>query len=206
MFCKQTLFSLLAFFLFSIIGCATHKSSIIAVQKMDEYPYRTTSDGISLAADPYDSTKKAKEGFYIDVTRKGFYPVNLIFKNDTNDRVIVWKETVELIDGSGNVHRPVTSLSMYNAFEKSKIAYALLGFGIFSYMSADEANRKMESDWRQKEFPQQLIIRPGRKANGVVYYQLPKGTAIKGSKLTLMVESLETKNKIQLELTFVDGK
>lgn len=35
---------------------------------------------------------------------------------------------------------------MYSAFEKNKVAYALLGFGLLSYMSADEANRKMESD------------------------------------------------------------
>ena len=88
MFCKQTLFSLLAVFLFSIIGCATHKSRIIAVQKMDEYPYRTTSEGISLAADPYDSTKKAKEGFYIDVTREGFYPVNLIYTRPSDKTLL----------------------------------------------------------------------------------------------------------------------
>jgi hypothetical protein len=89
---------------------------------------------------------------------------------------------------------------MYNAFEKSKMAYALLGFGIFSYMSAEEANRKMESDWRDKELPEQLIILPGLRANGFVYFQLPKGATTKGAKLAMEAEKLESRQKLKLEL------
>lgn len=183
------------------IGCATYQHGAIEVRSIAEYPNRTTVEGISVAAEPYDTPEKAKQGFYDDVTSEGFYPVNLIIQNDTNDRVIVLRETVELIDSSGNIYRPVRSTIMFNSFEKNKIAYALLGFGIFSYMSAEEANRKMETDWRDKEIPDQVIILSGRKTNGFVYFRLPKGRTTKGHKLRVEAERMDTKKRMQLELT-----
>ncbi len=110
------------------------------------------------------------------------------------------RETVELVHATGNIYRPVRGAIMYNAFEKNKMAYALLGFGIFSYMSAEDANRKMETDYREKEISEQVIILPGLRANGFVYFQLPKGSTTKGSKLTLQVERLDTRQKLRFEI------
>ena len=186
--------------LFVIGGCASYKLGNINIRAVDAYLLNTTSGGVSLAADPYDSTEKAKEGFYVDTTGKGFYPINLIFQNDTGDRIMVLRETAELIDANENIFNPVRSTIMLQALEKNKMAYALLGFGIFSYMSAEEANRKMETDWREKELPDQLIIPEGRKKNGFLYFKLPKGQTIKGCKLTLEVEKLTNKEKILLEI------
>lgn len=197
---KQTAALLLAALFLGPSGCASYQPGAIQVGAIDEYPYRTAREGISLAADPYDSKEKAERGFYVDLNSQRFYPINLILKNDTNDPIIVLRETIELIDASGNVHRPIRGSIMYNAFEKSKIAYALLGFGIFSYMSADEANRKMEADWREKEIPDQLTILSGRRANGFAYFQLPEGKIPKGGKLRVGIEKLDTKKQIQLEL------
>ena len=47
---------------------------------------------------------------------------------------------------------------MASDFEKNKMAYALLGFGIFSYMSAEDANEKMRADWKKArwEAPKRL--------------------------------------------------
>lgn len=202
MFSKHTSsFLLLVGLLLGLTGCATYQTGKIDVRAVDEYPLRITVEGISLAADSYDSGEKAKEGFYLDLTSEGFYPVHLIFKNDTKDRVIVLRETIELMDAGGTIHRPVRSTIVFQAFEKNKMAYALLGFGIFSYMSAEDANRKMEADWREKEIPDQLIILSGRKANGFTYFQLPKGKTPKGWKLRLEADKLDTKQRVQLELT-----
>lgn len=181
-------------------GCATYQMGAVDTRSVDTYPNRATLEGTAVAADSYDSAEKAQKGFYQDVTSEGFYPVHLIFKNDTNDRVIVLRETVELIHASGNIYRPVRITIMYNAFEKNKMAYALLGFGIFSYMSAEEANRKMETDYRDKELAEQLIILPGLRANGFVYFQLPKGSTMKGSKVTLQAERLENRQKLKFEI------
>jgi hypothetical protein len=185
----------------SSYGCATHQVNPIDSKSVEAYTNRLTQDGVSAAADPYDNAEKAQRGFYQDVTREGFFPVQLIFKNDTNDRVIILRETIELIHTSGNVYRPVRSTAMYNAFENNKIAYALLGFGIFSYMSAEEANRKMETDYRDKELPEQVVILPGLRANGFAYFQLPKGSTTKGSKLMLQAERLDNRQKLKFEFS-----
>ena len=202
---KHLTHAILFFCWLSITGCASYQYGIVDIRPAEQYPSRITANGISLAADLYDSKEKAESAFYVDVTSEGFYPVNLIFRNDTKDRVIVLRDTVELIDAAGNANRPVRYSVMYSAFEKSKMAYALLGFGIFSYMSAEDANRKMESDWRQKEIPDQLIIQPGRKADGFVYFRLPQGKTPKGGKIVLEAESLETKQKIPMEVILVSG-
>jgi hypothetical protein len=202
---KQILLMMVLAGALAIQGCASYQYGVIDVRPAEQYPSRTAAKGIALAVDPYDSKEKAEAAFYVDVTSEGFYPVNLIFRNDTKDRVVVLRDTVELIDATGNTNRPVRYNIMFGAFEKSKMAYALLGFGIFSYMSAEDANRKMETDWRQKELPEQLIIQAGRKADGFVYFRLPPGRTPKGGKLVLEAESLETKEKIPLAVLIVSG-
>ena len=180
-------------------GCATHKRSQLDVLTTDAYPCHMTAKGISAAAEPFETEKEAKKGFYVDVRKQGFYPVLVVFRNGTNDRIIFLKDTVELIDAGNNVYRPVGCTVMSDACEHNKMAYALLGFGIFSYMSAEEANRKMATDWREKEIQDQCIIPAGRKKSGFVYFKLPEGKTTEGCTLKLQVESLETNEKVPFE-------
>lgn len=201
MYSRKTFFLVGIILLLAVAGCATYKRGKIDVlSSPDDYACRCTAQGVSVAADPYDSTEKAKQGFYVDVTKESFYPVQLIVWNDTSERILVLREESQLIDASNNIYRPVRSTVMADASEHNKMAYALLGFGIFSYMSAEEANRKMASDWREKELPDQLIIPAGRKMNGFLYFQLPEGQTTKGCKLRLEAEKIETREKIPLEL------
>lgn len=190
---------MLVFIFISLYGCATHQVNPVDTRGVETYKNRISIDGISAATDAYDDAEKAQRGFYQDVTREGFFPVQLIFKNDTNDRIVILRETVELLHPNGSTYRPIRSTAMYNAFENNKIAYALLGFGIFSYMSAEDANRKMETDYRDKELPEQVIILPGLRASGFAYFQLPKGSTTKGSKLILQAERLDNRQKVKLE-------
>jgi hypothetical protein len=186
--------------LISPLGCASYQSRVISASPIDSYSLSTRNNGIFFAADPFDTPEKAQEGFYADVTSQGYYPVLLIFKNNTSDKILVPRETVEIESGS-SLYRPVRSSNMYNDFEHNKMAYALLGFGIFSYMSAEEANRKMETDWREKEMPEQLVVLPGRTAHGFVYFKLPQGTTLRGGKLKVEAEKMGQKKTVKFELT-----
>jgi hypothetical protein len=186
--------------LFSITGCATYKRTSVEVGALDTYKSKMSTKGITVAADPIDNEIEAKENFYVDVTEANFFPVLIIVQNDTSDRIIFLKESVELTDPKGNYYRPVSSAVMADACEHNKMAYALLGFGIFSYMSAEEANRKMASDWRDKEFPDTSITNPGRKRHGFLYFELPEGETTSGYRLSFMVERLETKEKLPFEI------
>lgn len=200
MFARLKLLSLLLALFIGAHGCASYQVGIVDTRSVETYAGHVANDGVSVAADPYDSAEKATRVFYQDVTNEGFFPIHLIFKNDTGDRVIVLRETIELIHASGNIYRHVRSTAMYNVFEKNKMAYALLGFGIFSYMSAEEANRKMETDYRDKEISEQLIIMPGLRASGFAYFKLPKGNTTKGSTLRLQAERLDTRQKLPFEI------
>jgi hypothetical protein len=69
-------------------------------------------------------------------------------------------------------------------------------------MSAEEANRKMASDWRDKEFSDTSITNPGRKRHGFLYFELPEGETTSGYRLSFVVERLETKEKLPFEIVF----
>ena len=202
MSCIKTSLVVIMTLLFSITGCATYKRTPVQVGTLDTYKSKMSTKGITVAADPIDNEIEAKENFYVDVTEANFFPVLIIVQNDTSDRIIFLKESVELTDPKGNYYRPISSAVMADACEHNKMAYALLGFGIFSYMSAEEANRKMASDWRDKEFPDTSITNPGRKRHGFLYFELPEGETTSGYRLSFMVERLETKEKLPFEIVF----
>ena len=67
-------------------------------------------------------------------------------------------------------------------------------------MSAEDANRKMESDWREKEMPEQLIIQPGRTGHGFVFFKLPAGVSLRGSRLLLDAQSMADGQTIKLAM------
>jgi hypothetical protein len=186
--------------LLAVAGCATYKRTTVEVGKIETYQSLMSTKGITVAADPIKNSEEAKESFYVDVTEVSFFPILIVVQNDTNDRIYFLKDSVELIAPNGNLYRPVSSAIMAEACEHNKMAYALLGFGIFSYMSAEEANSKMASDWRDKELPDTFIVNPGRKRHGFLYFELPEGETPSGYKLTFLVESLESKEKFSFEI------
>jgi len=200
MSCIKTSLVVIMTLLFSITGCATYKRTPVQVGTLDTYKSKMSTKGITVAADPIDNEIEARENFYVDVTKANFFPVLIIVQNDTSDRIIFLKESVELTDPKGNYYRPVSSAVMADACEHNKMAYALLGFGIFSYMSAEEANRKMASDWRDKELPESSFTNPGRKRYGFLYFELPEGETLSGYRLSFVVERLETKEKLPFEI------
>lgn len=197
---KRMVFPVFLTFLFGVAGCASYKYGKIDVLQPEKYPNHTAVSGISLAADPYDSVEKAKAGFYVDVNSKRYYPVHLIFSNDSNERVMLEREKIQLIDGDGNQIAKVRSTVMADECEHNKMAYALLGFGIFSYMSADDANKKMAADWRDKELVEQVIIAPGKKANGFLYFRIPERKNVTGYRLQAELEKIDSKETVALQI------
>ena len=79
-----------------LFGCATYQAKTISVNPIEGYASSTKKEGIYFAAEPFDTSVKAKDAFYADVTSYGYYPVQLIFKNANPDKILVLRETVEL--------------------------------------------------------------------------------------------------------------
>jgi hypothetical protein len=86
------------------------------------------------------------------------------------------------------------------------MAYALLGFGIFSYMSAEEANKKMRSDWTAKELPREKVLIPNRKTHGVVYFDMGPGLAgVPNAGLDIPLSNMRTGEMIHAKLRVADS-
>jgi hypothetical protein len=179
--------------LFGLSGCASYKGGAVQHRDASQFGNFQKSEGVEIGAEALTNETKVKEVFYVNVTEEGFYPVEISILNSSSSRFLLEKDRIELVATSGTLMRPVSVISMTNEFEKNKMAYALLGFGIFSYMSADEANKKMASDWTSKELSRETIVNPGRRTSGFVYFRLPKGQKPTGMELVLPVENLEAK-------------
>jgi len=181
-------------------GCATYESSTVQVKDAAQYANTTEQDKITVAAELYSDPAKTKDAFYVDLSEKSYYPVQIVIHNQGVSRLLVLKDNVEIDDAKGNAYKPINVTSMTDTFEHNKMAYALLGFGIFSYMSADDANKKMAADWSSKEMPSELIVNTDRKNAGFLYFKMPDGVKPKGMTLVVPVESLETRKNVAFRL------
>jgi hypothetical protein len=199
---RRTAVVVLLALLVGSFGCATHKAGYVPIKDVNQYVNYQKFDDVEVAADLYAEEAKTKEGFYINVNEKSFYPINLIIKNNSQSRLLTYKNNIKLVDSLGNQYSPTSCSVMSEEFAHNKMAYALLGFGIFSYMSADDANKKMETDWREKELPGELITNPRQRNSGFLYFKLPQGSKANGMALQLTMEGMEAKKPYSIELKF----
>lgn len=177
-------------------ACASYEIRPITPQPTSAYEIRQTASGVEIAVDPMTTKAKAEAAFTIDLTEQGYAPILLVMENRSSDNMLVLKDAIELVDSRGNLHRPVTTEVMVEKFEHNKIGYALLGFGIFPYTSAEEANKKMGADWSSKELPAEKALLPNRKVHGVVYFDLGPGlSAFPHSTLTIRLQNLRSGEK-----------
>ena len=174
----------------TFVGCASHDIRQIAPDSIGAYQIQANESGVVVAADPFSTKEKAESAFTLDLAEQGFVPVLLVLENRTKDNVLLIKDDIELTDSRGNIRKPVSANIMVSKFEHNKMAYALLGFGIFSYMSAEDANKKMLEDWSSKELPAEKVLLPGRKTHGVAHFYLGRTGLEAFSNSTLNVPLL----------------
>jgi len=196
----------LASMLLFFAGCAMYQEKKIDVRPVTYYPCHVAVEGVWIAADPYDDPEKAEAGFDVDLTRSGFCPVHLVFRNDTNAPFLLRKEAIQLYTACGGVLKPIESTKMWDECKKNALARLLvlspisIVIGVAAYLSAVMENRKMRDDWQQKEFPDRFVLYPGGEINGFVYYRYPDGIPTTGVKLRVESERIDSGRKIQFEL------
>jgi len=189
-----------------LFGCASHEIKPLAPQPIDAYVIRQNVNNVTIAAEPFNTREKVEKVFTIDLTEEGYVPVLSVMENQSGDNILLLRDEIELVDSGGNVLKHVPANVMVEKFEKNKMAYALLGFGIFSYMSAEEANKKMKSDWSSKEMPAEKVLIPYRRTHGVVYFELGKGLAtLPNSTLNVPLRNMRTGEAHSAQLRLLEG-
>lgn len=185
---------------FLLLACASYEQKHVEFGAPELYANSVAVNDITLAADPYESESEVVAVFDENLLEKGYHPIKLLVKNGSQNRIMIFRESVELRDAQGYSYHPVSASVMADDFEDNKMAYALLGFGIFSYMSADEANKDRAADYQAKALADTQIIPAGGSRGAFVYFQLPQGADLSASRLSLEVEHLGTKEITRLEV------
>lgn len=188
--------------LMTLGACASYDKSHVDYGKATTYKSTLTIDEITLAAEPYDTKAEVVGAFDENLTEMGYYPVRVLLQNDTQDRLLVLRDTVELSNPSGQTFRPVGAAVMADDFEDNAMAYALLGFGIFSYASAKDANKERELDYANKELPETRVVAPGTRLGAFVYFNLPAGVDINSTILHVTVERMGGGGTTVFEIPF----
>ena len=174
---------------FTAYACASYDKHHVDYGTVKDYSNSNTLDGVTLAAEPLVSEARVTAVFDEYLLAKDYYPIKVMLQNDSDGRVRVLRETVELRDSKGWVYRPVEATVVAEDFEDSEVAYALLG-GVFSYASARDANLERQVDYSKKEMPPLQVIPPGRKRGSFLYFKLPR-YVVGSSSLRLEVEHME---------------
>ena len=198
---KKICFVMSVLLVLCLVGCATYKVQQVSVHHASSYLHKQTLHDITIACDPFDTADKAKSAFYIDVTKKGYYPINIIITNNSPNQVAVIKQKIQLHDVTGGVNLPVDSAVVVDQFEHNALMEAFWGFGIFSYMAAEDANKKMKADWYEKELPEEKILKPGRAMHGFVFFK-PRTSAkvISNSIVEVKLQDLKTERYMDFEV------
>jgi hypothetical protein len=177
---------------FAAYACASYDKHHVDYGTVKDYSNSNTLDGVTLAAEPLVSEARVTAVFDENLLAKDYYPIKVMLQNDSDGRVRVLRETVELRDSKGRVYRPVEATVVAEDFEDSGVAYGMLGgvFFYFLYASATDANLERQADYSKKEMPPLQVIPPGQKRGFFLYFKLPR-YVVGSSSLRLEVEHME---------------
>ena len=165
-------------------SCAGYKVRQVNVRPPEQYASTATDGFISVAADPLDSEPRSTAVFNTDLNRVGILAVNLVLRNDGNQRYLVDRSTIYLLDRQGIKVLPSTSEMIIQSAGTSIAKWWFIS-GVLGGLSADRARKKMRDDFINKELKNHEIT-PGMVTYGFLYFQHQVGAqGAKGYRLVI---------------------
>lgn len=174
------------------ISCTSHEINRLPDFVFGKDVYRVEKDGIVIGVHPYIDSEKIEDAFHVDMSKAGFFPIRLSISNLTNDRLVIDRNEIYLIAETGDKYATVSSEDIVKELRHNSAAYGVLGFGIFSFMDAEEANAKMKADWLSKELPPSMFFGRDQKHTGFVYFGLPENVRPESTVLQVTAENFTT--------------
>jgi len=172
-------------------GCTYYQGGVVHRRDASQFSNAHTAGGVQIGATAVVSKVQSMEIFDAYLGGKGYFPVEVFVKNQTDSRILLERDRVELVSNSGETVRPVPLANMIADFERSMVAYSFLGSA--GILSAAQANKKMAADWSAKEFPHRTIVPPSGSSSGFIYFKLPEGEGPEGRELVIPAEKLESR-------------
>ena len=183
-------------------SCTSHNVKELSPFIFDETVYRIEKEGIVIGVKPYFDTEAIEDAFYVDMSKAGFYPIRLRISNLTSNRLVIDRGAIHLVAETGDKYAAVSSEDVVKELRHKSAAYGALGFGIFSFMDAEEANAQMKADWSSKELPPSMFFGRDQKHTGFVYLRLPEDVRPETTTLLVPAENFTTGAIITLQASF----
>lgn len=174
-----------------LTGCGTMQVTTLKTQSAGAYAQHAEKNGVTVGVQPLTGKKEIKETFRVDLREKGLLPILLVAENHSaSSSFILAKDKVYVLNeatGATNVSQQA-KVSSETGGQATAIAGAtLLAATSLAGAPLMIAGLKMASNatviqhnLADKELYSRTLG-PGQKAQGFIYFQYPKGTALSGT-------------------------
>jgi hypothetical protein len=179
--------------LFAACGSYGHD---VPLRAADSYNAHAKAGALTAGADVFDNALKCNHAFGENLSRT-FTPVQVVLENGADDKYLVDRNRATLECDDGTTLTPVSSSMVYKEFHTNLLA---VGFFVGRNAEAEAANGNdaKRIDWAEKELPAQVILAPGQRTGGFLYFH--GKCAARTRTLRLAAESLKSDDRVPIEI------
>lgn len=179
-----------------LTSCASYTPQPMPLLRLEGAAASTEASGVALGATLFLDAARSTQIFGEDLTRKGVLAVQVVVRNQGQDRLAIGRESFVLRLAEGAVQSPASAMQVAERLERDVAVLGwTLGFGLTGhYVSSvsqgqhTEANAARAGDLQRKEFPGR-ILGPRESAQGFLFFLVPeKVTAPAGAVLSVTAE------------------
>lgn len=156
-------------FVCSAVWAAEYRIKPVRLLPMESYPAQMTTGGITIAADPYGTDERSYTVFDIkDLNSRGYFPVNIIVRNQTSNYVQIRTQNVVLLTADAQSLYATSSALLVEDVVKAGFVAKLPKMS-----SNDQTTSTKEGspliDFATKELNNEAIA-PGSTINGFLFF------------------------------------
>lgn len=174
-----------------VLSAAQYRMKTVKILPIESYPARATAQGITVAADPYDTDRKSYRAFDVrKLNSRGYFPIHIIVENNTQDFIKVQARNIILVTASGqHLYTTPTTIIVEDIAKAGSAGRTSQTRGGSTATSGTEGSP--QSDFASKELTN-LLVDPGTVSGGFLFFftDKPEENLFAGS--TLYIPKLES--------------
>jgi hypothetical protein len=168
-----------------ITSCTSYERQVVPFKMPESLPNAVTIDGAIIAARSFANADEAKNVFGFDIRSAGILPVQVIFDNKSNQRIMIVSAQTFLVDEESNVWPILDQSLAYDRLTKTNelgkvVPEAVKGGILFSAVGAvigaqgsdmqnNDMKFKIKEDLQSRSL-QHRAVNPGELAYGFIFY------------------------------------
>jgi hypothetical protein len=169
---------------------ADYQVKTVKVLPIESYPARISQGSVTIAADPYSTDEKSFSAFDIrDLNSRGYFPIHIILKNDSQMLLTIRTRDITLITASGQQLYTTPATIVVEDVLKSGLRKKFPLIKSHDKSISAKTGSPL-SDFTAKEITNK-IIDPGAVADGFLFFFTPTPKRNPLKEGTLIIPKLE---------------